>query len=281
MSHPLQPARPQSMTTTSAVSGQHVIVIGAGYVGLMCALQLAPAVRVTLVDPAGYFTERVRSHERAAGRPDITHPLSGFLGPAGITHLPARVTALVPGAREIRTDDGHVLRYDRLVYALGTRTAGPAAAPAGHHGPGGTGPVQPGPRSRPPGADRPRGRPGRGPPCRRAGRGGRGRRGVGGVDDRPHRTRRSRRPGHDREPDLSRPRAAGWRARRPGGPRPACAARRPHRCGSVSTSSASASGAATGSSSGCTPTTRPGGRSSPAGPRRRSRSRWSAAPSAR
>ncbi|MGI8448833.1 MAG: FAD-dependent oxidoreductase, partial [Streptosporangiaceae bacterium] len=45
---------------------------------------------------------------------------------------PARLTALVPGAREIRTDDGQVLRYDRLVYALGSRTAGPAATPAGH-----------------------------------------------------------------------------------------------------------------------------------------------------
>jgi glycine/D-amino acid oxidase-like deaminating enzyme len=64
------------MTTTNALSGQHVIVIGAGYAGLMCALQLAPAVRVTLVDPAGYFTERIRSHQRAANRPDITHPLS-------------------------------------------------------------------------------------------------------------------------------------------------------------------------------------------------------------
>jgi NADH dehydrogenase len=132
------------MTTTNALSGQHVIVTGAGYAGLMCALQLAPAVRVTLVDPAGYFTERIRSHQRAADRPDITHPLSGFLGPAGITHVPARVTALGPGAGEIRTDDGQVLRYDRLVYALGSRTAGtdagtwadtgagPGAASAGH-----------------------------------------------------------------------------------------------------------------------------------------------------
>jgi NADH dehydrogenase len=89
------------MTTTNALSGQHVIVIGAGYAGLMCALQLAPAVRVTLVDPAGYVTERIRSHQRATNRPDITHPLSGFLGPAGITHVPPRVTAPAPGAGEI------------------------------------------------------------------------------------------------------------------------------------------------------------------------------------
>ena len=117
------------MTNTNGLSGQHVIVIGAGYAGLMCALQLAPGARVTLVDPAGHFTERVRSHERAAGRPDITHPLSGFLGPAGITHVPARVTAIMPDAREIRTDDGRVLPYDRLVYALGSRTASPQPSP--------------------------------------------------------------------------------------------------------------------------------------------------------
>jgi malic enzyme len=41
MSHTPQPVRPQTITTTNALSGQHVIVIGAGYAGLMCALQLA------------------------------------------------------------------------------------------------------------------------------------------------------------------------------------------------------------------------------------------------
>jgi NADH dehydrogenase FAD-containing subunit len=120
------------MTNTNGLSGQHVIVIGAGYAGLMCALQLAPGARVTLVDPAGHFTERIRSHERAAGRPDITHPLGRFLGPAGITHVPARVTAIMPDSREIRTDDGRILPYDRLVYALGSRTASPGPVSPSH-----------------------------------------------------------------------------------------------------------------------------------------------------
>jgi NADH dehydrogenase FAD-containing subunit len=120
------------MTNTNGLSVQHVIVIGAGYAGLMCALQLAPGARVTLVDPAGHFTERIRSHERAAGRPDITHPLGRFLGPAGITHVPARVTAIMPDSREIRTDDGRILPYDRLVYALGSRTASPGPVSPSH-----------------------------------------------------------------------------------------------------------------------------------------------------
>lgn len=97
-------------------------MIGAGYAGLMCALRLAPYAHVTLVDPADRFTERVRLHERAAGRPDVTHALGSFLGSTGITHVAARATAIDAEAREVRTDDGRVLPYDRLVHALGSRT---------------------------------------------------------------------------------------------------------------------------------------------------------------
>lgn len=97
-------------------------MVGAGYAGLMCALRLAPYTHVTLVDPADRFTERVRLHERAAGRPDVTHALGSFLGSTGITHVAARATAIDTEAREVRTDDGRVLAYDRLVHALGSRT---------------------------------------------------------------------------------------------------------------------------------------------------------------
>ncbi|MFD3521904.1 NAD(P)/FAD-dependent oxidoreductase [Streptomyces sp. NPDC058653] len=104
-----------------------VVVVGAGYAGLMAALRLAPHSHVTLVDPADRFTERVRLHERAAGRPDVTHPLTSFLGSTGIVRVAARATAIDTVGREVRTDDGRVLPYDRLVHALGsrTRTAGP------------------------------------------------------------------------------------------------------------------------------------------------------------
>ncbi|MFD7959752.1 NAD(P)/FAD-dependent oxidoreductase [Streptomyces zaomyceticus] len=103
-----------------------VLVLGAGYSGLMTALRLGPHARVTLVDPADHFTERVRLHERAAGRPDVTHSLARFLHRTGIEHVPARAVALDPEARLVTTDDGRRLPYDRLVYALGSRTALPA-----------------------------------------------------------------------------------------------------------------------------------------------------------
>lgn len=113
---------PSPSSPVSPAAKQRVVVVGAGYAGLMCALRLAPYARVTLVDPADRFTERIRLHERAAGRPDVTHPLDSFLRPAGVTHVAARATAIDAAAREVRTDDGRVLPYDRLVHALGSRT---------------------------------------------------------------------------------------------------------------------------------------------------------------
>ncbi|WP_306420008.1 NAD(P)/FAD-dependent oxidoreductase [Streptomyces sp. PKU-MA01144] len=112
------------MTTHSSGDRPHVLVLGAGYAGLMAALRLAPHARVSLVDPSDRFTERVRLHELAAGvRPDVSHPLSHFLRPAGIEHIAARATGIDPATRTVTTDDGRRLPYDRLVYALGSRTA--------------------------------------------------------------------------------------------------------------------------------------------------------------
>ncbi|KAK1184697.1 FAD-dependent oxidoreductase [Streptomyces sp. NBS 14/10] len=104
---------------------REVLVLGAGYAGLMAALRLAPHARVTLVDPNPRFTERVRLHEHAAGRPDVTHPLRELLRGTTVTHLVARATGLDPEARLVTTDDGRGLPYDRLVYALGSRTVAP------------------------------------------------------------------------------------------------------------------------------------------------------------
>ncbi|MEU9000062.1 FAD-dependent oxidoreductase [Streptomyces caniferus] len=99
-----------------------VVVLGGGYAGTMAALRLAPYAQVTLVDPADRFTERVRLHELAAGRPEVGHSRAAMLRGTGIEHLAARATGLDPGARAVHTDCGRTLLYDRLVYALGSHT---------------------------------------------------------------------------------------------------------------------------------------------------------------
>ncbi|ALG11818.1 NAD(P)/FAD-dependent oxidoreductase [Kibdelosporangium phytohabitans] len=102
----------------------NVVVLGAGYSGLMAALRAADQANVTLIAPAASFSERVRWHELAAGRPDVTHPLAAFTKNKRVEHVAARATAIDPDRREVRTDDGQTHTYDRLVYALGSRTRG-------------------------------------------------------------------------------------------------------------------------------------------------------------
>ncbi|MEU5973121.1 FAD-dependent oxidoreductase [Streptomyces sp. NPDC047315] len=109
-------------TTADDENALRVIVVGAGYAGLLAALRLAPHARVTLVDPSDRFTERVRLHELAAARADVSHPLAQLLRGTGVRHVARRATAIDPAARTVTTDGGGTLPYDRLVYALGSRT---------------------------------------------------------------------------------------------------------------------------------------------------------------
>ncbi|MFH8790952.1 NAD(P)/FAD-dependent oxidoreductase [Streptomyces roseoverticillatus] len=111
-----------------------IVVLGAGYAGLTAALRLAlkPHVTVTLIDPSDHFTERVRLHQLTTGRPEVsvTHPLSVLLRGTRIRHLAARAVDLDRAGRQLRTDDGRTVSYDRLVYALGSVTDTRAAQDA-------------------------------------------------------------------------------------------------------------------------------------------------------
>jgi NADH dehydrogenase FAD-containing subunit len=93
----------------------------------MAALKAADGASVTLIDPTSRFTERVREHELAAGRAEISHSLASFLGRKGVGHVAARAVAIDPLHREVATDDGGRHTYDRLIYALGSRTKGVGA----------------------------------------------------------------------------------------------------------------------------------------------------------
>ena len=60
----------------------------------MAALCAADQANVTLVAPTARFSERVRWHELAAGRPDVTHPLAAFTTKKPVRHVAARATAM-------------------------------------------------------------------------------------------------------------------------------------------------------------------------------------------
>jgi NADH dehydrogenase len=103
-----------------------IIVLGAGYTGMMAAIGLARRTRklrehVTLINPSSRFVERLRLHQIAAGQELANHQIPDIIAGTGVTFIEGRVTA-------IDADRGHVLvngdtlRYDTLVYAVGSDT---------------------------------------------------------------------------------------------------------------------------------------------------------------
>lgn len=106
---------------------RHVVVLGAGYTGLFCAIRLAhrtrrTGVKITLVNPSSRFVERLRMHQIAAGQELADHRIPALLAGTGVTFVQGAATAVDPEARQVVVDGTRVLAYDRLVYALGSST---------------------------------------------------------------------------------------------------------------------------------------------------------------
>jgi NADH dehydrogenase len=103
---------------------QRIVVLGAGYTGLAAAKLAARWIDadVTLVNATDRFVERVRLHQLAAGQELRDRPLAELLAGSGVRLVVGRVTAIEPATRTVRLADGtEPVRYDRLVYALGSR----------------------------------------------------------------------------------------------------------------------------------------------------------------
>lgn len=106
----------------------HVVVVGAGYAGVMAANRVLaehPEVAVTVVNPRPVFVERVRLHQVAAGSGTATHDLSDLLHPRATLHVGSAVR-IEPHA--VSLADGAVLQCDAVVYAVGS-TSGSGAIP--------------------------------------------------------------------------------------------------------------------------------------------------------
>jgi NADH dehydrogenase len=116
-----------------------VIVLGGGYAGVMAALRLSRKtrgenIRITLVNGADHFVERIRLHQRAANQTVKHYPYSRLLKGTGIRFVQGWVTGLSPASQTVTVHTArgdNQIAYDYLVYALGsfvdTRTV-PGAA---------------------------------------------------------------------------------------------------------------------------------------------------------
>ena len=115
-------------TTTGTFPAYDVVILGAGYAGLMAALRLSRKrreLRIALVSSSDRFLERVRLQESivAPVAPRISS-ISAFLAGTGIKFICGTVVSLDADRRCIRivSDAGeHEIMFDRAIYALGTR----------------------------------------------------------------------------------------------------------------------------------------------------------------
>jgi NADH dehydrogenase len=109
-----------------------IVVIGAGYAGLVATVRLAGRLKrevqarrvtITLVNAADAFVERLRLHQLAANRPIPDRPIAETLRGTGIAFVRGTVIALDTRRRtlEVQTGSGiQAVAYDNLVYALGS-----------------------------------------------------------------------------------------------------------------------------------------------------------------
>ncbi|MEV2255425.1 FAD-dependent oxidoreductase [Streptomyces sp. NPDC050147] len=104
-----------------------LVVVGAGYAGLLAAKRLARKLRrsdvtITLVNASDRFIERVRLHQLAAGQQLAALSLRRQLSGASVQLVVGRVTAIDATGRTVCMDTvPRVIGYDTLVYAVGSR----------------------------------------------------------------------------------------------------------------------------------------------------------------
>src|ERR1700736_2008875 len=112
------------MTELSTQTPISVVVIGGGYAGTLAANRLIrrPDVAVTLVNPRPQFVERIRLHQMVAETGSATADYAGMLN-HNVHLVVDTATEIDATTRQVRLASGSGLRYDYLIYAVGS-TAG-------------------------------------------------------------------------------------------------------------------------------------------------------------
>ena len=124
------PASDHRSTIQEIAPSTRILVIGAGYAGLLFTMRLAGKVarqdaQIALVNEFDTFIERPRLHQFATNQGVQWRSLPQMLHRTHVQFIQGRVTRLDPFHRKIMVEDQqhtHQLEYDYLVYALGSET---------------------------------------------------------------------------------------------------------------------------------------------------------------
>ncbi len=106
-----------------------IIILGAGYAGMMAALRLAGKIRhldarIRLINASPDFVQRPRLHHVAVGREVPQVPITHMLRGTRVEFLQAWVSGIDLEAHKIELDSDsgdRTLDYDYLIYALGSQ----------------------------------------------------------------------------------------------------------------------------------------------------------------
>lgn len=103
-----------------------VVVVGAGYAGVLAANRLTRRddVTVTLINPRPIFVNRVRLHQLVAGSHEAVVDLAEILSDR-VRLVVDTATRIDVAGRTVTTTDSGRVGYDYLVYAVGSRGADP------------------------------------------------------------------------------------------------------------------------------------------------------------
>ena len=109
---------------------ERILIVGGGFAGMNAAVGAVDTlgsaqdrIAVELVSPSPFWVIKPRLYEsNLAG---VRVPLAGVLGPLGVVHHQAHVTAIDTAERRVVLDHGTELRYCQLVLAAGSRLALP------------------------------------------------------------------------------------------------------------------------------------------------------------
>ena len=115
-------------TTNGTFPTYDIVILGAGYAGLIAALRLDQgkhALRIALINASDRFLERVRLQESIVNEVVPRIPsIATFLAGSKIEFICGTVTSLDAERRSIRVGSGESeqeIRFDQAIYALGSR----------------------------------------------------------------------------------------------------------------------------------------------------------------